>query len=31
MTARVTGAERKQPYQAPAGSEQAPTVDFGTP
>ena len=31
MTARVTGAERKQPYQAPAGSETAPTVDFGTP
>jgi LemA protein len=30
MTARVTGAERKEPYQAPAGSEQAPTVDFGT-
>ena len=28
ITARVTGAERKEPYQAPAGSEQAPTVDF---
>lgn len=31
ITARVTGAERKQPYQAPAGSEQAPTVDFNQP
>ena len=31
ITARVTGAERKVPYQAPAGSEQAPTVDFNTP
>ena len=31
ITARATGAERKQPYQAPAGSEQAPTVDFGQP
>ncbi len=30
MTAKVTGADRKEPYQAPAGSEQAPTVDFGT-
>lgn len=30
ITARVSGADRKQPYQAPAGSEQAPTVDFGT-
>lgn len=29
ITARVTGAQRKEPYQAPAGSEQAPTVDFG--
>lgn len=29
VTARATGAERKVPYQAPAGSEQAPTVDFG--
>jgi LemA protein len=28
ITARVTGAQRKQSYQAPAGSEQAPTVDF---
>ena len=31
ITARVTGADRKQPYQAPAGSEQAPTVDFNQP
>ena len=31
ITARVTGAGRKEPYQAPAGSEQAPTVDFGQP
>lgn len=30
MTARVTGAERKQPFEAPAGVEQAPNVDFGT-
>jgi LemA protein len=29
ITARVIGAERKEPYEAPAGSEQAPTVDFG--
>ncbi|HEU0015355.1 MAG TPA: LemA family protein [Longimicrobium sp.] len=29
VTAKVTGAERKQPYQAPANAEQAPTVDFG--
>lgn len=28
VTARVIGAGRKQPYQAPAGSEQAPTVNF---
>ena len=31
ITARASGADRKQPYQAPAGSEQAPTVDFGAP
>jgi LemA protein len=30
MTAKMTGADRKEPYQAPAGSETAPTVDFGT-
>jgi LemA protein len=29
ITARVTGAQRKEPYREPAGSEQAPTVDFG--
>ena len=30
ITARATGAQRKEPYQAPAGSEQAPSVNFGT-
>ena len=29
ITARVIGAERKEPYEAPAGSEQVPQVDFG--
>jgi LemA protein len=29
ITARVTGAQRKEPYREPAGSDQAPTVDFG--
>lgn len=29
VTARVIGAERKEPYEAPAGSEVVPTVDFG--
>ena len=28
ITAKITGADRKAPYQAPAGSEQAPTVNF---
>lgn len=28
MTARVIGATRKEPYQAPAGSEAAPEVQF---
>lgn len=28
ITAKASGADRKQPYQAPAGSEAAPTVDF---
>lgn len=28
ITAKLTGADRKTPYQAPAGSEQAPTVNF---
>ena len=31
VTARVTGAQRKEPFQAPAGSEQAPNVNFGQP
>lgn len=31
VTARLSGADRKEPYQAPAGAEQAPTVDFGAP
>lgn len=30
ITARMSGAQRKEPYQAPAGADQAPTVDFGT-
>jgi LemA protein len=29
ITAKMTGAQRKEPYQPPAGSETAPTVDFG--
>ena len=28
ITARTTGAERKEPYEAPAGSEAAPKVEF---
>jgi LemA protein len=28
ITAKVTGAQRKTPFQAAAGAEQAPTVDF---
>ena len=28
ITARVVGADRKEPYEAPAGSEQVPTVEF---
>jgi LemA protein len=31
ITARVTGAERKEPYQAPAGSEAPPKVQFDQP
>lgn len=31
VTARITGAERREPYQAPAGSEEAPQVDFSRP
>ena len=30
VTARVTGAEAKEPFEAPAGVEQPPTVDFST-
>lgn len=30
ITARVIGAERKEPFEAPAGAEQTPTVDFNT-
>ena len=30
ITAKVSGAQRKEPYEAPAGADQAPTVDFGT-
>jgi LemA protein len=29
ITARVTGAERREPFEAPAGAEQTPQVDFG--
>lgn len=29
VTARVVGAERKEPYEAPAGSEVVPEGDFG--
>ncbi|HEV3049435.1 MAG TPA: LemA family protein [Longimicrobium sp.] len=29
ITAKVSGAQRKEPYQAPANADQAPTVDFG--
>jgi LemA protein len=29
ITARFSGAERKEPYREPAGSDQAPKVDFG--
>jgi LemA protein len=30
ITAKVSGAQRKEPYEPPAGADQAPTVDFGT-
>ncbi len=30
ITAKFTGAQRKEPYQAPAGSEATPQVDFET-
>src|SRR5690606_33274064 len=29
ITARVIGADRKEPYEAPPGSEEVPTVEFG--
>jgi LemA protein len=29
LTARVIGAGRKEPFQAPPGADQTPTVDFG--
>jgi LemA protein len=29
ITARMSGAERKEPYRAPANAEETPTVDFG--
>jgi len=28
LTARAIGAERKEPFEAPPGSDQTPTVDF---
>jgi len=28
ITARVIGADRKEPYEAPPGSEEVPTVEF---
>ena len=30
ITARVTGAERREPFEAPPGADQTPTVDFDT-
>jgi LemA protein len=30
ITAKVSGAQRKEPYEAPANADQTPTVDFGT-
>lgn len=29
ITARASGADRKEPYEPPAGADQTPTVDFG--
>lgn len=29
ITAKVTGADRREPFEAPAGADQTPTVDFG--
>lgn len=31
ITARVTGAERKEPFQAPASAQQPPSVKFNVP
>jgi LemA protein len=28
LTARVIGAGRREPFEAPAGAEQAPAVEF---
>ncbi|MEX2570823.1 MAG: LemA family protein [Gemmatimonadota bacterium] len=30
LTARMVGAEGKEPFEAPPGADQTPTVDFGT-
>jgi hypothetical protein len=29
ITAKVIGADRKEPFEAPAGVEEPPQVDFG--
>jgi LemA protein len=29
LTAKVIGADRKEPFEAPAGVEEPPAVDFG--
>jgi LemA protein len=29
ITAKVTGADRREPFEAPESAQQAPTVDFG--
>src|SRR5690606_18418399 len=31
LTARVIGAERREPFEAAEGARQAPTVEFGQP
>lgn len=30
LTAKATGAQRKEPFEAPAGAQQAPRVQFGS-
>jgi LemA protein len=30
ITARASGADRKEPYQPPADADRTPTVDFGS-